>query len=130
MGLNKVFLLNRKVAELQTQLLIYRQMAEDVKVSNLQEEVRGAAQTSRTEWLITLITDTEKKISDALNEKDKAVQKLTSILELADLPPDVYTIFFLRYVNCKQWREIAQVINFSERRIFQLHKIWKGKFEE
>lgn len=130
MKLDIVFELNQRLAGLQSRVIQYRQMAEDAKTTNWQQQIRGTSQTSRTEWVATLIVDNEKKLSDTLKEKEEAIRKLTLKFDSADVPEVVRTIFFLRYVNCEQWKKIARVVGYSETRCYQLHDQWKGKMAE
>lgn len=129
MKLNIIFELNQELSRLQTQLTLYRQMAEDAKTTSWQQ-IRGTSQTSRTEWLATLIVDNEKKLSDTLKEKEEAIRELTLKFDSADVPGVVKSIFFMRYVNCEQWKIIARAVGYSKSRCYQLHDQWKGKMAE
>lgn len=124
--LTAVFEINQELEKLQTKLTVYRQLATDVKISDMQK-IRTKSQTSRTEYIAVKITDLEKEIKQKLEERATVREELTKRLEEEDIPAVIFSIFYMRYVGCVQWKDIAETVGYSETHVFLLHRKWKGR---
>ena len=74
------------------------------------------------------IIDTEKKIRQ-LEEGIAGSAKQLYNFFYKELDTRTATVMFLRYVGCRQWAEISQVMEMSERRIMELHRQAKKKLQ-
>ena len=64
----------------------------------------------------------KKKIKDLENEMYSASHILEDKIRAEKFDNPVYeSLLILRYVDCLEYREIARIMNFSERHIYRLH---------
>lgn len=105
--------------ELQAMIQLRRQI-EGVEI--LLETLRAQATASRIEVFTVLVADTERRLKNLRGDEAQARLDLTdAIIERVQsrLPCE---IMLARYVDCNEFKAIAQRLNYSESTIYRLHR--------
>lgn len=76
--------------------------------------------TSRTETIICKIIDLQGEINKRIEELIELKRNIFDLLALVE-NSDYRMVLELRYMNFEQWESIADTMNCSLRRIYQMH---------
>lgn len=115
------------------------------EIERLQEKIQAlqCVVTSTTKIIDDLpkgtVTNSDKvgRLTAEIVDVENKIRQLEESLEVSsvalynffysELDSRTATVMFLRYVGCREWREISQVMELSETRILQLHRKAKKK---
>lgn len=76
---------------------------------------------SRIERLIPGIIDGEKELAELQDEFEKAVTELTKNIQSEFSNPTEQTLMLYRYVACRSFKEISNILRYSYRYVYSLH---------
>ncbi len=122
--------IQRKLAE------VYRNrvLAENVSVAFGADRVQTSGSGDRISGLIASIVDTEREVSDLLEEfrdfSRLALMQLEGMCLLGDAGMEQYKVLHARFVERQIFEDIAESLNYSERQVYNLYKEGLKTFEE
>ena len=119
--LNQLFRMDRRIDSKLEQLSALREMAARTTACMQDDVVSRTRNIHRMEEIIVKITDMENEIND---EIDRLVDLRKEIMDVLGKMknPQYQTLLELRYLCCKNWEEIAEIMNYTASNVFKLHK--------
>ena len=76
-----------------------------------------------------LISEMSERLTETQEKKADTVEKVRQMIAAADVPAEVRKIFVMRYVEGRQWQEIAGKMYQSESNLFAIHRKYLKKIE-
>ena len=108
------------------QLEALRALAENVPVVGSGEHVQTTLRTDRIESVVARIVDLEDEICADIERHIEAMREVNTLI---DAVTDIKTKLILieRYINCRTWEDVAEMLDYSTPRVYS---ICKKYFEE
>ena len=127
LDLNKVHKYNKKISILEKELKLKRKEIDMINITY--GEIKSKIINSLAEEKALKIVELEEELKDLKAKRDKAIVEVTEIIN--KLEDEIQRkLMELRYIDCMQWKEIASIMNYSDKHIFYvrnkaLKKIYK-----
>lgn len=97
--------------------LISRQAPREVGVSQMERVGSFSRNIKSAGTVCNEIIDLQEEIMVLKNKVTEAVEKINKVR-----PPQCKRVLLYRYINGMRWHEIADLMGFTERQIYNLHK--------
>ena len=118
--LNQAYWLDRRIDSKLEQLSALRDMATKTTAVMDGEVVSHTRNVHSLQDVIAKIIDMQEEINDDIDALvDLKRDIMQTIREIED--PEAQTVLELRYLCFKRWEEISVIMNYSVRRIYQIH---------
>ena len=111
--------LDLEIQTLQEQISLLRKNAEGLRAMELSDMPKGGKGKDLSDY-VAEIADLQmvcvQHVSELIMKKQEAIERIMSIdgSELSN-------VLLLRYIQCKEWDEIADKLQYNLRTIFRLH---------
>lgn len=119
LDLNKVHKYNKKISILEKELKLKRKEIDMINITY--GEIKSKIINSLAEEKALKIVELEEELKDLKAKRDKAIVEVREIIN--KLEDEIQRkLMELRYIDCMQWKEIASIMNYSERHTRRIHK--------
>ena len=126
--LNVVRVLKSKIQTEKNYLLALRDCAESM-TGEIDGLPKGNFATPKIESLTAAIIESEGKLTALQTELNLAIPALINKIQSEIKNEQIQKLLIYRFVMCKYFREIARLMCYSERRIYQMYKNTLKKFQ-
>ena len=111
--------LDLEIQTLQEQISLLRENAEGLRAMELSDMPKGGKGKDLSDY-VAEIADLQmvcvQHVSELIMKKQEAIERIMSIDG-----SEVRNVLLLRYIQCKEWDEIADKLQYNLRTIFRLH---------
>ena len=111
--------LDLEIQTLQEQISLLRKNAEGLRAMELSDMPKGGKGKDLSDY-VAEIADLQmvcvQHVSELIMKKQEAIERIMSIDG-----SELRNVLLLRYIQCKEWDEIADKLQYNLRTIFRLH---------
>lgn len=111
--------LDLEIQTLQEQISLLRENAEGLRAMELSDMPKGGKGKDLSDY-VAEIADLQmvcvQHVSELIMKKQEAIERIMSIDG-----SELRNVLLLRYIQCKEWDEIADKLQYNLRTIFRLH---------
>lgn len=111
--------LDLEIQTLQEQISLLRKNAEGLRAMELSDMPKGGKGKDLSDY-VAEIADLQmvcvQHVSELIMRKQEAIERIMSIDG-----SELRNVLLLRYIQCKEWDEIADKLQYNLRTIFRLH---------
>lgn len=111
--------LDLEIQTLQEQISLLRKNAEGLRAMELSDMPKGGKGKDMSDY-VAEIADLQmvcvQHVSELIMKKQDAIERIMSIDG-----SELRNVLLLRYIQCKEWDEIADKLQYNLRTIFRLH---------
>lgn len=111
--------LDLEIQTLQEQISLLRENAEGLRTMELSDMPKGGKGKDLSDY-VAEIADLQmvcvQHVSELIMKKQEAIERIMSIDG-----SELRNVLLLRYIQCKEWDEIADKLQYNLRTIFRLH---------
>ena len=111
--------LDLEIQTLQEQISLLRKNAEGLRAMELSDMPKGGRGKDLSDY-VAEIADLQmvcvQHVSELIMKKQEAIERIMSIDG-----SELRNVLLLRYIQCKEWDEIADKLQYNLRTIFRLH---------
>ena len=111
--------LDLEIQTLQEQISLLRKNAEGLRAMELSDMPKGGKGKDLSDY-VAEIADLQmvcvQHVSALIMKKQEAIERIMSIDG-----SELRNVLLLRYIQCKEWDEIADMLQYNLRTIFRLH---------
>ena len=111
--------LDLEIQTLQEQISLLRKNAEGLRAMELSDMPKGGKGKDLSDY-VAEIADLQmvcvQHVSELIMKKQEAIERIMSIDG-----SELRNVLLLRYIQCKEWDEIADMLQYNLRTIFRLH---------
>ena len=111
--------LDLEIQTLQDQISLLRKNAEGLRAMELSDMPKGGKGKDLSDY-VAEIADLQmvcvQHVSELIMKKQEAIERIMSIDG-----SELRNVLLLRYIQCKEWDEIADKLQYNLRTIFRLH---------
>lgn len=111
--------LDLEIQTLQEQISLLRENAEGLRAMELSDMPKGGKGKDLSDY-VAEIADLQmvcvQHVSELIMKKQEAIERIMSIDG-----SELRNVLLLRYIQCKEWDEIADMLQYNLRTIFRLH---------
>lgn len=111
--------LDLEIQTLQEQICLLRKNAEGLRAMELSDMPKGGKGKDLSDY-VAEIADLQmvcvQHVSELIMKKQEAIERIMSIDG-----SELRNVLLLRYIQCKEWDEIADKLQYNLRTIFRLH---------
>lgn len=111
--------LDLEIQTLQEQISLLRKNAEGLRAMELSDMPKGGKGKDLSDY-VAEIADLQmvcvRHVSELIMKKQEAIERIMSIDG-----SELRNVLLLRYIQCKEWDEIADKLQYNLRTIFRLH---------
>lgn len=111
--------LDLEIQTLQEQISLLRKNAEGLRAMELSDMPKGGKGKDLSDY-VAEIADLQmvcvQHVSELIMKKQEAIERIMSIDG-----SELRNVLLLRYIQCKEWDEIADKLQYNPRTIFRLH---------
>lgn len=111
--------LDLEIQTLQEQISLLRKNAEGLRAMELSDMPKGGKGKDLSDYvaeIADLQTVCVQHVSELIMKKQEAIERIMSIDG-----SELRNVLLLRYIQCKEWDEIADKLQYNLRTIFRLH---------
>ena len=109
--------------EISKELIRKKAMLDDLRTGGLRSlgsntPVQGGVSPGTTGELASELDEDVRALSRALADEQAIIKRYLEKLSIKESDRKLLTY---RYVDCKPWKQVAVLLGYSERRVYQLH---------
>ena len=119
--LNRGYILDKLITAKLTELDEIKLMRNNISSPILLERINGGAKSNKTEDLAVKIIMYEQSIDNDIDKLITLKESISSFINTLE-DEDLIAIMSLKYVSFKTYEEIADILTYSLRQVYRIHK--------
>lgn len=126
--LNDIRKMGMEIDSLQEEIMLLRQEAEGLKAMELSDMPKGGRQRDASD-IIAHVADLQQERFNLMLERIKKREQALLVIARID-SSDYRTLLLQRYILCKSWDDIVDLMHYSYSGVFKLHGAALKAFEQ